>query len=106
MLKNTAYICSPFRADTTEQKEKQLVYTRTMARKAVMEGFDVIVPHLYYPLFLNDDNEVERELGMNSALNLIMVCDVLIVCEKYGISSGMKTEIEFADKMGIKIKRV
>ena len=106
MIGKTAYICSPYRAETKEQFEKQMKYTKEMSRLAVMQGFDVIVPHLYYPQFLDDDKEEEREIGMNSALNLIMVCDVLIVCEKHGISSGMKTEIEFADKMRIKITRV
>ncbi len=43
---------------------------------------------------------------MNSAINLILVCNIVIVCEKYGISSGMKAEIEFAQKNGIKIERV
>ena len=106
MINETAYICSPYRADTKEQFEKQLNYTKIMSHKAVMEGFDVIVPHLYYPQFLNDDKEAERELGMNSALNLMLVCNVLIVCKRYGISSGMKAEIEFAERNGIPIIRV
>ena len=106
MVGKTAYICSRYRAEKTAQFEDQLAYTKKMARDAVMQGFDVIVPHLYYPLFLSDDDEAERELGMNSALNLILVCNVLLVCEKYGISSGMKAEIEFAEKMGIRIERV
>ena len=106
MLGKTAYICSPYRAETKEQFEKQLEYTKKMSRQAVMNGFDVIVPHLYYTQFLNDENEVEREIGMNAALNLLMVCNVLISCEKHGISSGIKTEIAFAEKHGIKIKRV
>lgn len=106
MVGKTAYICSPYRADTEEKFERQLQYTKAMSREAIMQGFDVIVPHLYYPLFLDDNNEVERQLGMNSAINLILVCNIVIVCEKYGISSGMKAEIEFAQKNGIKIERV
>jgi len=105
MIGRTAYICSPYRAETKEQFEKQLEYTKKKAREVVMQGCDVIVPHLYYPQFLDDNIEPERAIGMNSALNLIIVCDSLIVCEQYGISSGMKAEIEFAEKHGIEIIR-
>ena len=90
----------------TKDTEKQLEYTKEISRAAVMQNYDVIVPHLYYPQFLNDDNEAEREWGMNSALNLILVCDVIVVGEEYGISQGMQAEIEFAKKHGINIQRV
>lgn len=106
MVGKLAYICSPYRADTERQFERQLEYTKQVSRATVMNGYDVIVPHLYYTQFLDDKNDVEREIGINSALNLIIACDVLIVCERYGISSGMKKEIEFAEKLGTEIKRV
>jgi len=103
----TAYICTPYRAVTNKQFESQLQYTKEIAREAVIaDGYNVIVPHLYYPQFLNDGNEVERNIGLSSALNLIDVCNIVIVGEKYGISQGMEAEIEYANANGIKIKRV
>jgi len=106
MLGKTAYICSPYRAVTEKQFKSQIEYTKQISRNAVMQGCDVIVPHLYYPQFLDDNIEAEREWGMNSALNLILVCDFIIVGEEHGISSGMEAEIEFAKKHGISIQRV
>lgn len=106
MINQVAYICSPYRAETIIQFHEQIKYTKEKSRDAVMLGYDVIVPHLYYTQFLDDNKEAEREIGMNSALNLILACNFLISCEKYGISKGMKAEIEFAEKHGIEIIRV
>jgi len=100
----TAYICTPYRADNERQFEKQLQYTKEVARQIVVAGHDVIVPHLYYPQFLNDDHEDERAFGMASAMNLIKLCDIVIVGPRHGISDGMRAEIEFAKEHDILLK--
>jgi len=100
----TAYICTPYRADDKEQFDKQLAYTKEVAKHCVLEGYDVIVPHLYYPLFLDDNVCEDRKLGMKSAKNLIKKCDLLIRGTKHGLSDGMRAEIEYAKEHGIQIK--
>lgn len=102
----TVYICSPYRAKKKQQFEKQLNYTKVRARLEVLDGNEVIVPHLYYPLFLDDNEEIERKRGMESAIKLMSVCDYILVCKRYGISSGMKEEIRVATEKGISIKEV
>jgi len=95
-INKKVYICSPYRADTPEQFNKQLEYTKKISATVVVAGFDVITPHLYYPLFLNDCNPKERKLGMASALSLLDVCDYLFAYIGQGVSEGMKAEIELA----------
>lgn len=100
------YVATPYRADTQEQFEKQVAYTKQVARKEVQKGNDVIVPHLYYPLFLNDEDNTERRLGMLSALALLRKCEEVVVGVRFGISEGMSEEIRQAEKLNIKIREI
>lgn len=112
LKKKIIYIATPYRAKTKDQFEKQLNYTKDLAAKQVAEDNDVIVPHLYYPQFLNDDIPEERVAGMESAKRLIKVCGKVLVGAKHGISQGVQAEIdyakennilvEFVDKQGVK----
>lgn len=97
-MNKTAYICSRYRADTQEQFDKQMRHTKTLAHEAVIAGYDVIVPHMYYPQFLDDNNEDERKLGMESAIRLLHKCDIVLVYIGLDISQGMEAEIEEARK--------
>jgi hypothetical protein len=99
----TAYICTPYRAETPEKLNEHIEYAQAVSRAAALKGYSVITPHLYYPYFLDDENEEEREIGMALARGLIKKCDVVIVGKKYGISDGMKSEIEYAEKIGVGI---
>lgn len=103
-MSKTIYLVSRFRADTDEQFLKQLQQTKDFSREAVVAGFDVIVPHLYYPSFLDDDDENERTIGTESAIRLMGVCDTILVYTGLGVSSGMKAEIEHAKMNSMKIK--
>lgn len=101
--KTIVYICSPYRADTPEQLQKHIDYAKALSRKYVLRGYSVITPHLYYTSFLDDENSEEREIGLESARNLIQVCDMMIIgdeCDFLGISSGMKGEIDEAFRLG------
>ena len=91
------YVCSPYRASCKDQFDKQLEYTKSIAKEIVLAGHDVIVPHLYYTRFLDDSIDEERNLGIQSAINLLHVCDMIVVNTQYGISNGMKHEIAEAD---------
>ena len=46
----TVFICSPFRGNEKENAEKAKFY----ARIAIGTGAVPIVPHLYFPMFLDD----------------------------------------------------
>lgn len=94
----TIYVCSPFSAKKPETFMEYLQYTCEVSREIVLSGHEVIVPHLYYPNFLNDDIEEERNIGMKNAIKLLNLTDAIIVNKLFGLSSGMKLEIAHAKK--------
>lgn len=96
----TAYICSRYTADTQGVFEDRLQTTKDISRVLVTKGYDVIVPHLYYPLFLDDTIKAERNLGMASAIRLLKVCDVVFAHTGNGVSAGMEAELEVAREKG------
>lgn len=68
-------------------------------RKVVEHGDVPIAPHLYFPLFMNDNNKEVRELALELNKRLIDMCDYVVVFG-YVISEGMKIEIEYAHSIG------
>lgn len=97
------YICSPYRANTPEQKAKHIQYAKDLARWQLLNGYSVIVPHLCVAECLNDDDQQERNIGIEVDLELMKKCDVIIVGMRYGVSDGMKTEIYHAEKLKIPV---
>lgn len=100
------YICSPFRPLSTTPilAANELIDNLKLAKDsctfAALRGCKPIAPHLYYPQFLNDDDEVERALGMELGLKALRSCDELWIIS-LRISSGMSAEIKEAQKCGI-----
>jgi hypothetical protein len=58
---------------------------------------------LLYPQYLNDNDEVERKLGLALARDLLKRCDEIHVFTGRGVSEGMAAEIKLAHKLGKKI---
>ncbi|MEG2700669.1 MAG: DUF4406 domain-containing protein, partial [Hungatella sp.] len=98
----SAYICSPYRGNIFK-RIRNIRYARQLTRNAIRLGFTPITPHLYLTQVLNDKKPTERIEGMAAALDLLSECSTLIVGMRYGVSSGMKTEIERARLNGITI---
>ena len=98
------YICSRFSAENEEQFDKQLEITKIVSKEVVLSEHEVIVPHLYYPLFLDDNNEEDRLIGTQSAIKLLNVCDMLFVYIGLGVSSGMEAEIKIAKQNSMEIR--
>ena len=91
------YICSPFRGDIKTNKRK----ARSYCREALSKGHLPIAPHLYFPQFLDDDIPSERRFGLDIGLSLLEDCDEIWV---YGEpTEGMQSEIEHAERLGIRI---
>ena len=107
---NKVYICSPFRpvGDTVEAQAKSIkahkILARYACRFAVAKGCSPLCPHLYYPEFLDDDVEDEREIGMMLGMVGLSECKELWVIGRR-ISEGMKKEIDQARRWGIPVKR-
>lgn len=105
-----AYICSPYRVAGKQEKEtikiihkRNVEYAQSLTRKAIQFGYAPITPHLYITQAVDDDIEQERQQGLNAGLAILKGCDLLLVGDRYGISSGMRGEIEKAEEMGLQI---
>ena len=98
------YVCSPFRG-TKEEIREHVALARRISRKAVLEGYAVICPHLFYPGFLRDEDGGEREMGMQAGLRLLEAADEIWVADGK-ISAGMSREIARAGELGIPTKCV
>lgn len=97
-----AYICSPYAGDIKRNK----AYARQLVKWAILRDLAPICPHLYITEVLNDNDPRERAQGLQAGLDLLKVCDVVIVGYRYGISEGMKAEIDLAEEMGKKTKYI
>jgi hypothetical protein len=93
-----AYVCSPFRGDVEKNTER----AREYCRKVYDAGYAPLAPHLYFPQFLNDNNEQGREAGMDMGAALLPLCCAIVMCGSE-ITQGMKLEIEAAKRLDIPI---
>jgi hypothetical protein len=93
------FVCSPYRG-TEEEVRENTALAKRVCRKAALDGHLVICPHLFYPSFLNDAVEAEREIGIASGLRLLEYADEVWVVDGR-ITSGMAREIARAGELGI-----
>lgn len=82
--------------------ETNLKKAKEYCREAALHGYIPIAPHVYFTLFLNDENETERKLGMGYGWKLLRECNEVWV---YGpdITEGMSKDIKIAKKLRKKI---
>ena len=105
------FICSPFRPRGTDKEEREQEWKNNIERAqaackyAVNKGYVPYAPHLYFPQFLSESDEEEREMGILLGLTWLARCDELWVVGDR-ISEGMSKEIEKAKEWNIPIKHL
>lgn len=99
MLKKV-YICAPLKGNV----EENLMNARRYTEFALRSGAAPVVPH-FYALCLDDDNPLEREIGMRAGQSLLWFCDELWVFGDV-LSAGMQAEIRFCKTMNIRIRYI
>lgn len=100
------YICSPYRAESKEELERNIRYAQELTREVILRGDIPITPHLYITQVLNDNSSRERNIGISAALKLLEKCNYMLVGGRYGISGGMSGEIKRAWELGIQTEYV
>lgn len=95
------FVCSPYRGDVKNNVKKAIDYCKYV----VKQGYLPIAPHLYFPRFLNDNNETERKLGIAMGCELMQDCDEVWV---FGdtITEGMYCEIMNAKQLKKPIREI
>ncbi len=100
--KKMVYVCSPCRGDM----EMNLNNARTYCRDIVLRCPDIVpmAPHIYCTQFLDDNNEDERVIGLNTGFYLLGLSSEIWVFGLDKPSEGMKGEIEYAMEHNIPVK--
>jgi len=85
------YVCSPYRSNIELNTKRAKQYGRAI----IFEGKIPVIPHLLYTQFLDDEKDIERIIGLNIAIHLMLECDeIYVFSENNYISDGMKEEIK------------
>ena len=87
------FICSPMKGDV----EKNLKLAKFVARVLIGSGYIPIAPHLYFPQFLDDNDQYERIKGIKMGVELMKECDRMWIIGTT-ITNGMEYEINEAKK--------
>ena len=95
------YIASPYRGD----RQQNEAFAKMAVSYAIQQEVVPIAPHLLYPQVLDDDDPIERAIGIVLAKSLLIVCDELWLCGDR-ITEGMKAEWELAREMQIPVRCV
>jgi len=103
------YVCSPYRANEYHNEYHSAFYNVQRAihacRYVVSKGHAPYAPHLYLSKFLDDSEPGQRLTARIICFKFLVVCDELWQFGKY-ISDCMLEEIEYAEKLGKKIRYI
>lgn len=94
-------ICSPYRADTAAKRMVHLAYVEVALADSFARGEAPFAPHRLYPIVLNDGDASQRSQGMEAGKAWIANADLLAVYTDHGISAGMQSEIDLAERLGV-----
>jgi hypothetical protein len=81
---------SPYSAITSEEKTGNLDFAADCCRDCVSRGENPFASHLFYTQFLDDNDPVERKLGLEMAFELWDFYDAIIFYMDRGFSEGMQ----------------
>lgn len=99
MVMDLVYLSSPYRGDTETNEANARKYCKQIAKQVAIP----IAPHFIFTQFLDDNNEQERNLGIQMGLELLKYCDEMWVVSNT-LTEGMKLEIKQAQEIVLKIR--
>ena len=101
--KPRAYICSPLSASDRAGIHQNMLaarrYCEVAERQLLVDGK---APHAWLPEFLDDHNPGERRIALDVGIGMLRASDCCLVCGDR-ISMGMKSEIQLAGQMDIRV---
>ena len=92
-MKTITIIASPFRGNTPEERLENIAYARKACSHAVKRGETPFASHLLFPQFLDEDNSVERQMGMEGNYKFWPIATKVAFYVDRGWSAGMKEEL-------------
>jgi hypothetical protein len=106
MIMRLVILESPYRGCTPAEAERNMAYARAAVRDALHCGEAPIASHLLYtqPGILADDDQQQRQWGIDAGLAWLAVAEASVVYCDYGISSGMSAGIAAAKSFGLPVE--
>ena len=95
------YIASPYAGEV----RKNVEFAKEACRYAMEQNCTPVAVHLLYPQFLDNDDPVQREVGLRMGHRVLEACDELWLCGSR-ISTGMAMELKEARKLGIPVREI
>ncbi len=75
-------------------------YARLCLRDSLRRGEAPLASHLLYTQALNDDNEEQRQWGIDAGLEWLKVAEKHVFYVDYGYSKGMQYALRYSLEMG------
>lgn len=99
-MNQLVFVCSPYRGNVALNTAMALEYCRQVAA----EGNVPFAPHLFFTLFLDDNDPKQREAGLRMSLFMLALCDVINVYRPLHLATdGMRREIREAERLNMPI---
>lgn len=92
-------IISPFAGD----KDLHTQYALACAEDCINLGEAPFASHLLYPLFLDDSDPEDRQVGIRCGQEWMRVANLVAVYSDFGVSAGMTEDLDFARGLGLRI---
>jgi len=103
MKKKLIFVCSPFRGDI----EENTILAQDICRYVFSKGHIPFAPHLIYPTMLDENDAIQRNMGIQAGLEILGRCDELWFYTKTGVpTEGMAMEIQKAVELRIPIRQI
>ena len=100
------YVCSPYSAYKNHTVEQNVAEAKEFCRQIIASGNVPVCPQIWLPEFLDDSKLEERERAISFCRIMLERCDRVYVFlgEDNYISSGMRQELEHAERVGLEGK--
>ncbi len=95
------YIAGPYRADTWGKVKANVAHAMDVAAELLSMGYTVICPHSMTHEF--EMYKLQDDIFLRSDLQLLSRCDLVLVLDNWGNSSGTRAEVAFAQANGIPV---
>lgn len=93
--------CAPIEFDGKKySRQDNYLYLQRCIRDSIMRGEAPFASHQMYTGALNDNVQIERELGISLAEPFLRRAEGVVVYRDHGVSAGMIAGIEAAHRMG------
>lgn len=98
-MKKLVILESPYAGDV----EENVKYAKEAMRDSLSRGECPISSHLLYTQdgILDDNDSVQRQLGINAGHEWLKVCEAIVIYQDRGISDGMHAAIFKAQALGV-----